>query len=134
MVLFRFIFYSFIDELSIGLFGNMLLLYIYLSRSKTSFDGSNSSDGKKGFERELQELFDEVKMMIATGNKNDAADLLRANYEAVKERMNAGARSMEEAALIDVIALGYIALGDLKFVGSLLGMVSYFLRYCILCS
>lgn len=62
--------------------------------------------------------------MIATGNKNDAEDLLRANYEAVKERMNAGARGMEEAALIDVIALGYMVLGDLKFVASLLCMVS----------
>lgn len=80
--------------------------------------------GEENFERQLQELFDEVKTMIATGNKNDAEDLLRANYEAVKERMNAGARGMEEAALIDVIALGYMVLGDLKFVASVLRMVS----------
>ncbi|PON81247.1 N-terminal acetyltransferase A, auxiliary subunit [Trema orientale] len=95
-----------------------------IQRSKTSFDGSKAADGEDGFERELQELFDEVKMMISMGNKSDAADLLRANYEAVKERVNAGARGMEEAALIDVIALGYMALGDLKLVGSLLGMFS----------
>ncbi|XP_062120075.1 uncharacterized protein LOC133834472 [Humulus lupulus] len=92
-------------------------------RSNTSSHRGNPADGELGFERELQEFFDEVKMMITMGNKNDAADLLRANYEAVKERMNAGARGMEEAALIDIIALGYMALGDLKFVGTLLRML-----------
>ncbi|KAL5539339.1 hypothetical protein UlMin_043828 [Ulmus minor] len=93
-------------------------------RSKTSFDcTTNTTDGGKEFERQLQELFEEVKTMITMGNKNDAKDLLQANYEAVKERINAGAKGMEEAAVIDVIALGYMALGDLKFVGSLLGML-----------
>ncbi|GMN44376.1 hypothetical protein TIFTF001_013573 [Ficus carica] len=94
--------------------------------SKTSFDstGEPVDGGEENFERQLQELFDEVKTMIATGNKNDAEDLLRANYEAVKERMNAGARGMEEAALIDVIALGFMVLGDLKFVASLLRMLT----------
>ena len=71
--------------------------------------------------------------MITMGNKNDARDLLQANYEAVKERINAGAKDMEEAAVIDVIALGYMALGDLKCVCSLLGMVSFSsLLYCII--
>ncbi|KAF4380368.1 hypothetical protein F8388_024661 [Cannabis sativa] len=92
-------------------------------RSSKSSERGNTADGELGFERELQEFFDEVKMMITMGNKNDAADLLRANYEAVKERINAGARGMEEAALIDIIALGYMALGELKFVGTLLRML-----------
>lgn len=74
-------------------------------------------------ERELEELFDEVKRMIRMGNKNDAIDLLTANYEVVKERLNAGTKGIEEAAILDVIALGYMAVGDLKFVGSLLDMV-----------
>ena len=90
-------------------------------RSRTS---SEHSDGEEDYERELEELFEEVKSMIVAGKKDDAAELLRANYEAVKERVNAGAEGMEEAALIDVLALGYMALGDLKLVGSLLGMVS----------
>lgn len=96
---------------------------------------SKPEDGGEDFERELQELFDEVKAMITMGNKQDAEDLLRANYGAVEERMNAGSRGMEEAALIDVIALGFMALGDLKFVASLLGMVSSsFLIQSISCS
>ncbi|XP_024029789.1 LOW QUALITY PROTEIN: uncharacterized protein LOC112094053 [Morus notabilis] len=85
---------------------------------------SKPEDGGEDFERELQELFDEVKAMITMGNKQDAEDLLRANYGAVEERMNAGSRGMEEAALIDVIALGFMALGDLKIVASLLGMLT----------
>ncbi|XP_034202268.1 nephrocystin-3 isoform X4 [Prunus dulcis] len=93
--------------------------------SVTSFQHSSDKlDGMKDFERELQELFDEVKMMIMMGNQNDAIDLLQANYEAVKERMNAGVRGIEEAATIDIIALGYMAIGDVKFVNALLDMLN----------
>ncbi|XVF12692.1 hypothetical protein REPUB_Repub08aG0141000 [Reevesia pubescens] len=88
-------------------------------RSKSS----NSLDGICDFERQLQELFNEVKTLVMTGNKNDAIDLLQANYEAVKEQMNAGAKGMEEAAILDVIALGYMAVGELKFVRSLLNVI-----------
>ncbi|ONI25658.1 hypothetical protein PRUPE_2G313200 [Prunus persica] len=96
-----------------------------ISRSVTSFQHSSDKlDGMKDFERELQELFDEVKMMIMMGNQNDAIDLLQANYEAVKERMNAGVRGIEEAATIDIIALGYMAIGDVKFVNALLDMLN----------
>lgn len=97
--------------------------------------GSHSDDAYSGFsapndyqrigslERELEELFDEVKRMIKMGNKNDAVDLLTANYEVVKERLNAGTKGIEEAATLDIIALGYMAVGDLKFVGSLLDLM-----------
>lgn len=81
---------------------------------------------KMSFEKQLQELFDEVKRLIMMGNKSDAIDLLKANYEAVKEQMDAGSKGIEEAALLDIIALGYMAVGDLKFVGSLLAMVMAF--------
>ncbi|KAF5947517.1 hypothetical protein HYC85_013474 [Camellia sinensis] len=56
------------------------------------------------------------------GNENDAIDLLQPNYEAVEEQMDSGARGIGQAATLDVIALGYIAIGDLKMVGSLLDM------------
>lgn len=75
------------------------------------------------FEIQLQELFNEVKMMIKTGNENDAVDLLQANYEAVKEQIEAGARGIEVVALLDIIALGYMALGDLNIVDSVLDTV-----------
>ncbi|GMP70608.1 hypothetical protein CsSME_00029397 [Camellia sinensis var. sinensis] len=77
-------------------------------------------------EGQLQELCDEVKTMITMGNENDAIDLLQPNYEAVEEQMDSGARGIGQAATLDVIALGYIAIGDLKMVGSLLDMVISF--------
>ncbi|XP_061375686.1 uncharacterized protein LOC133317810 isoform X2 [Gastrolobium bilobum] len=83
----------------------------------------NDRQRNSNFEGELEELFDEVKRMIRTGNKNDAVDLLNANYELVKERLNAGAKGIEEAAALDILALGYMAVGDFKFVGSLLNMM-----------
>ncbi|KAF2317343.1 hypothetical protein GH714_020490 [Hevea brasiliensis] len=92
-----------------------------LPRSRTLLQSpSNPSDGMKDFERQLQELYDEVKSMILMGNKDNAMDLLQANYEVVKEQINAGARGIEEAATLDVIALGYMAIGDLKSVGPIL--------------
>ncbi|KAK4571155.1 hypothetical protein RGQ29_029831 [Quercus rubra] len=96
-----------------------------IQRSKMSFDQTSYPlDDMSDFEKQLQELFGEVKRMIMKGNKSDAIDLLKANYEAVKEQMNAGTKGIQEAALLDVIALGYMAVGDLKFVGSLLAMLT----------
>ncbi|XP_039050515.1 nephrocystin-3 isoform X2 [Hibiscus syriacus] len=93
-------------------------------RSKTVFDEASASDGVRDFERQLQELFNEVRTLITTGNEKDAVDLLQANYEGVKEQMNAGSKGVEEAAILDVIALGYMAVGNFKFVRSLLDVIS----------
>ncbi|KAK5804572.1 hypothetical protein PVK06_032223 [Gossypium arboreum] len=94
-------------------------------RSKTLFDkASDSSDGTSDFERQLQELFNEVKTLITTGSEKEAVDLLQANYEAVKEQMNDGSKGIEEAAILDVIALGYMAVGEFKSVRSLLDAIS----------
>ncbi|KAK3034727.1 hypothetical protein RJ639_032680 [Escallonia herrerae] len=75
-------------------------------------------------EVKLQELFNEVKSLIRTGNRNDALDLLQANFVAVKEQLGSGGGGIEEAAIVDVIALGYMAIGDLKMVGKLLDMLN----------
>ncbi|XP_027338711.1 nephrocystin-3 isoform X2 [Abrus precatorius] len=93
------------------------------SNAYSGFSASNDHQRIRDFERELEELFDEVKRMIRMGNKNDAIDLLNANYEVVKERLNTGTKGIEEAAILDIIALGYMAVGDLKFVDSLLNMM-----------
>lgn len=75
--------------------------------------------------KELEDLFGEVKRMIKMGKKNDAIDLLNANYEMVKEQLNAGTKGIEEAATLDILALGYMAVGDLKFVDYLLNLVFF---------
>lgn len=85
--------------------------------SKKSFDND--------LEQMLQELFDEIKSLIRTGNNNDALDLLEANYEAVKQQIDAGDKGIEQVAILDVIALGYVAIGDLKMVGFLLNLVNF---------
>ncbi|KAL3630712.1 hypothetical protein CASFOL_023696 [Castilleja foliolosa] len=82
--------------------------------------GPDDSQSSKDLERQLQELFDEVKNMIKLGKEDDAVDLLQANYEGVMEQLDSGARGIEEAAALDVIALGYMALGDLRTVESLM--------------
>ncbi|XP_043813428.1 nephrocystin-3 isoform X3 [Manihot esculenta] len=97
----------------------------YISRSKTLLQSpSNASDGMNDLERQLQELYDEVKAMILMGNKDDAVDLLQANYGVVKKQINAGSRGIEEAATLDVIALGYMAIGDLESVGPILNLMN----------
>ncbi|GJX46842.1 nephrocystin-3 isoform X2 [Tanacetum coccineum] len=86
------------------------LIYVYV----------NSDD----FEKNLEELFSEIKSMIQIGNKSDAIDLLEANYEAVREQMVSGGKTVEEAATLDVIALGYMAIGDFKMVEAVLNKLN----------
>ncbi|KAL3524423.1 hypothetical protein ACH5RR_017257 [Cinchona calisaya] len=90
-------------------------------RSKKLSDSSSNLLGSThGLERQLDSLFNEVRTLIRSGKKYEAFDLLQANYLSVKEHMDAGARGMEEAAILDVIALGYMALGETRIVGSVL--------------
>lgn len=89
-----------------------------LDSSSHSFHTAND------FEKQLQELFDEVKTLISTGKRSDARDILQANYQAVKEQLNAGYSGIEEAAILDIISLGYVALGDPEMVESLLDVVN----------
>ncbi|CAL5405387.1 unnamed protein product [Camellia sinensis] len=98
---------------SLELDGTMIL-----KLSKKLLDSSrNPLEGTTDFEGQVPELFDEVKTMIKMGNENDAIDLLQSNYEAVKEQMDTGARGIKQAATLDVIALGYIAIRNLKMHG-----------------
>ncbi|KAJ0246281.1 hypothetical protein HA466_0178290 [Hirschfeldia incana] len=85
---------------------------------------STHSNEMKEFEIELQELFNEVKAMVKIGKERDAMDLLRANYVAVKEEIDSGLKGIQQAALLDIIALAYMAVGDLKPVPALLDMIS----------
>ncbi|CAN4085695.1 unnamed protein product [Withania somnifera] len=75
-------------------------------------------------EGQLQDLFNEVHAMIRIGKENEARDLLLANFEAVKEQIDAGNKGIEEAAILDVTALGYMALGDISTVKPLLDVLS----------
>nr|XP_016433886.1 PREDICTED: uncharacterized protein LOC107760364 [Nicotiana tabacum] len=74
-------------------------------------------------EEQLRDLFNEVHAMIRIGKENEARDLLLANYEAVKEQIDAGNKGIEEAAILDVTALGYMALGDTSSVKPLLDVL-----------
>ncbi|XP_022891097.1 nephrocystin-3 [Olea europaea var. sylvestris] len=91
----------------------------YLNENSMNFQNSMND-----LESQLQELFNEVRTMIQLGKENDAVDLLEANYEAVKEQMASGATGIEEAAILDVIALGYMVIGDLQTVGSILDVLN----------
>ncbi|KAF6146013.1 hypothetical protein GIB67_033372 [Kingdonia uniflora] len=96
-----------------------------LQRSKTLLDcSSNSANTINDLEKQLQELFVDVKIMLKAGNTDGAANLLKANFEAVKAQVEAGAKGMVQAAKIDIIALGYMSMGDYKFVEYLLQMLN----------
>ncbi|KAL3342291.1 hypothetical protein AABB24_026355 [Solanum stoloniferum] len=75
-------------------------------------------------EEQLRDLFNEVHAMIRIGKENEARDLLLANFEAVKEQIDAGNKGIEAAAILDVTALGYMALGDIRTVKPLLDVLS----------
>lgn len=90
-------------------------------------DGStNLLDITDDLEIQLNNFFLEVKTNIERGNTDDAVYLLQANYEAVKEQINSGHKGIEQAAVLDTLALGYMALGDFKTVEHLLHLVFFF--------
>ncbi|CAN4089540.1 unnamed protein product [Withania somnifera] len=93
------------------------------SQRYTDFKGNVPSD-LNILEDQLRDLFNEVHAMIRIGKENEARDLLLANFEAVKEQMDAGHKGIEEAAILDVTALGYMALGDIRSVKPLLDVLS----------
>ncbi|CAN7122412.1 unnamed protein product [Brassica rapa subsp. narinosa] len=97
---------------------------IHATSGVSQVQRSTHGNGMKEFEMELQELFNEVKAMVKIGKERDAMDLLRANYVAVKEEIDSGLKGIQQAALLDIIALGYMAVGDLKPVPALLDMIS----------
>ncbi|KAG1335002.1 putative Bidirectional sugar transporter SWEET4 [Cocos nucifera] len=93
--------------------------------SSKMLDKSNANmDDMEDFERQIQDFFIEVRTKLEMGNKEDAIDLLQANYEVVKEQIDDGAKGVEQAAILDVIALGYMGVGNLKFVEHLLDMLN----------
>lgn len=116
----------------INVFGNMkynflLVLFVLtcniLSRAKSQDDSNNYTNGVDDIKRQLEEVFDNVKTMIKMGNKGDALDLLQANCEVVKEQLKAGFKGIEQAALLDVLALGYMGIGEFKIAERLLQLV-----------
>ncbi|XP_020088876.1 nephrocystin-3 isoform X1 [Ananas comosus] len=90
------------------------------SRSKLPDKAYTDMDSMGEFERQLQDFFVEIKSQLEMGNKDDAIDLLRANYESVREQIEDGLRGIEQAATLDIIALGYMGVGDFKIVEHLL--------------
>ncbi|XP_064954769.1 uncharacterized protein LOC103975477 isoform X1 [Musa acuminata AAA Group] len=93
------------------------------SRGSNMLDGTtNSSNDMDDFEGQLKNLFLEVRAKLEMGNKDDAVYLLQANFEAVKEQINAGFKGIEQAAILDTLALGYMGMGDFRTVEHLLNM------------
>ncbi|WOL12434.1 hypothetical protein Cni_G21201 [Canna indica] len=93
-------------------------------RGSSMVDGStNTLNDVDNFERQLNDFFLQVKTKLEKGNKDDAVYLLKANYEAVMEQIDGGFRGIEQAAVIDTLALGYMGAGDFKTVEHLLNLL-----------
>lgn len=70
--------------------------------------------------------------MLRIGNRNDALYLLQANHQAVKEQISSGIKTIEQAAILDVVALGYVAYGDQEILDNLLRMVFFTFRTSVI--
>lgn len=100
-----------------------------LERSKMFSNPNARKNGMNEFERQLEELFTQVKLMIKNGNKEEAIHILQANYETVREQLDDGFKGIEQAAILDTLALGYMFVGDLKMVEHLLKMLQVIVSY-----
>ncbi|WOL20004.1 hypothetical protein Cni_G28806 [Canna indica] len=87
-------------------------------------DGStNTLNDVYNFERQLNDFFLQVKTKLEKGNKDDVVYLLKTNYEAVKEQINGGFKGIEQATVIDTLALGYMGARDFKTIEHLLNLL-----------
>ncbi|WOL00932.1 hypothetical protein Cni_G09645 [Canna indica] len=87
-------------------------------------DGStNTLNDVENFERQLNDFFLQVKTKLEKGNKDDVVCLLKENYEAVMEQIDGGFTGIEQAAVIDTLALGYMGAGDFKTIEHLLNLL-----------
>ncbi|XP_031499556.1 uncharacterized protein LOC116263877 isoform X2 [Nymphaea colorata] len=68
-------------------------------------------DDNHELEDQLDAFFKEVKTQFELGNEDVAVMLLEANHERVKEDLDSGVRGIEQAAILDVIALAYMGIG-----------------------
>ncbi|PKA54400.1 hypothetical protein AXF42_Ash000233 [Apostasia shenzhenica] len=129
----RFIGYMFCcvrDELlCVGVFfyvGKELLGVSYYWRGGRSMMLNESDTGRNDtvvFQGQLEELFNNLKTMVDRGQKQDALYILQANYEIAKEQVDDGLKGIEQAAILDILSLGYMLVGDFKIVEHLLELL-----------
>lgn len=87
-------------------------------------------DDNRELEDQLDAFFKEVKNQFELGNEDAAVKLLEANYERVKEDLDLGVRGIEQAAILDVIALAYMGIGHFSTSMYILEQVVYSLLFC----
>ncbi|KAL4205072.1 hypothetical protein AMTRI_Chr01g135330 [Amborella trichopoda] len=101
----------------------------HIERCRTSNeDLSTSITYMSDLEQQLEELFSTVKKMIREGNRDAALKLVEANYGALKEQLDAGQKGVEQAAILDVLALSYTHICDFKSASCLLEELKEILR------
>lgn len=81
-------------------------------------------------EEQLQELYEEANRMIEEGEEDTARELIEANYEVLVEQFESGYKSMEQAAMLDILAQLRMSLGDFEEAEDLLGQVIFGISTC----
>ncbi|KAF3332613.1 Nephrocystin-3 [Carex littledalei] len=97
---------SILEELSIGIDGQH----------------ESQSDNNSELISQLKDLYTEIKTKLKYLEMGDVVQLLEASYEKVKEEMENGSKGVEQAAILNVLALGYFDAGDRKTAHQILNM------------
>lgn len=93
----------------------------------------SQSDDQSELPCQLQDLYTEINTKLKNQEMDDLVQLLEANYELVKAEMENGSKGIEQAAVLDVLVLGYFSAGDIKTAWQILNMVLFCLNSaCIL--
>ena len=72
---------------------------------------------------QLQQLFGQVLELIEEGDEDTARELIEANYGVVMEQLESGYKSIDQIAMLDILAQLRLSLGEFEEAERLLEQV-----------
>jgi thioredoxin-like negative regulator of GroEL len=74
-------------------------------------------------QEQLHQLYAQVLKLIEEGDEDTARELIEANYEVVAEQLESGFKSIEQIAMLDILAQLRLSLGEFEEAEHLLDQV-----------
>lgn len=103
--------------------------YVLWSRdSESSRETTALANEVPDLQGQLQELYGEVIKLVEEGDEDTARELIEANYEVVVEQLESGYQSMEQIAMLDILAQLRLCMGEFEEAEYLLEQVCLLLR------
>lgn len=100
-----------------------LLLLFFWSRDSDRGEITGLANEVTELQGQLQQLYGQVLKLIEEGDEDTARELIEANYQVVVEQVESGYTSIEQIAMLDILAQLRLSLGEFEEAEYLLDQV-----------